>query len=109
MHSAAGLQELAEIFALYLINYKDVQISVYGNIIDPSGIITNKEDVALTPIHADDHEHAAQLEIIEWGRETKRALYLCNAEGFPLSQVDTRFHVGQFYPHLNRHSPYPGS
>jgi hypothetical protein len=97
LHSPAGLQELAEIFALYLINYKDVQISVHGNIIDPSGIITNKEDVPLTPIQADGHEHAAQLEIIEWGRETKRALYLCNAEGFPLSQVDTRFHVGQFY------------
>jgi hypothetical protein len=42
-------------------------------------------------------EKSVHLEIIEWRRETKRALYLCNAEGFPLSQIDTRFHVGTFH------------
>jgi hypothetical protein len=97
LHSEAGLQELAEIFALYLINYRDVRISVHGNVIDPSALITRKEAFSLSPISEDGNEHAANLEIVEWGKETKRALYLCNAEGFPLSQVDTRFHVGQFY------------
>jgi hypothetical protein len=97
LHSEAGLQELAEIFALYLINYRDVAISVNGQMIDPSGLITHKQEVALTPIDDGGTEQGASLELIEWGRETKRALYLCNAEGFPLSQVDARFHVGQFY------------
>jgi hypothetical protein len=27
----------------------------------------------------------------------KRALYLCNEQGFPLSQVEARFHVGDFH------------
>jgi hypothetical protein len=97
LHSEAGLQELAEIFALYLINYKEVTISVHGKAIDPSGLITHKQEVSLSPIDDEGKEHPAQLDIIEWKRETKRALYLCNAEGFPLSQVDARFHVGQFY------------
>jgi histidine kinase/DNA gyrase B/HSP90-like ATPase len=97
LHSEAGLQELAEIFALYLINYRDVRISVHGNVIDPSALITRKEAFSLSPISEDGNDHAAHLEIVEWGKETKRALYLCNAEGFPLSQVDIRFHVGQFY------------
>jgi hypothetical protein len=97
LHSEAGLQELAEIFALYLINYRDVTISVHGSTIDPSALITHKQAFSLSPIRDVDKSHAADLEIIEWGKDTKRALYLCNAEGFPLSQVDTRFHVGQFY------------
>jgi hypothetical protein len=97
LHSEAGLQELAEIFALYLINYRDVVISVHGNTIDPSGLITHRQTVSLSPVRDDGKEHPAELEIIEWGRETKRALYLCNVGGFPLSQVDTRFHVGQFH------------
>jgi len=98
LHSEAGLQELAEIFALYLINYKDVQIFVHGNPIDPSHAIANTQRSALEPIvDADGKEHAVELEVIEWQRETKRALYLCNTEGFPLSQIDTRFHVGPFH------------
>jgi hypothetical protein len=34
--------------------------------------------------------------VIEWRRQSRKALYLCNEQGFPLSQVDTRFHVGDF-------------
>jgi len=30
-------------------------------------------------------------------QSTRRSLYLCNAQGFPLSQVDSRFHVGDFH------------
>jgi hypothetical protein len=98
LHSDAGLQELAEIFALYLINYKDVKISVHGIEIDPSLAIANTQRIHLGPIvDADGKELAVELEVIEWHRETKRALYLCNTEGFPLSQIDTRFHVGPFH------------
>ena len=30
-------------------------------------------------------------------RQTRRTLYLCNEQGFPLSQLETRFHVGDFH------------
>jgi hypothetical protein len=97
LHSEAGLQELAEIFALYLMDYRDVTISVHGAAIDPSGLITRKQEIALQPIEDEGKSYRASLELVEWGRETKRALYLCNADGFPLSQVDARFHIGHFY------------
>src|SRR5215831_8638854 len=40
--SAEGLQDLAEIFALYLINYRDVTISVSGVKLDPERTIANQ-------------------------------------------------------------------
>jgi hypothetical protein len=40
--------------------------------------------------------YPVSLEVIEWRTQTKRALYLCNEQGFPLSQVEARFHVGDF-------------
>src|SRR5262249_22817576 len=37
---------------------------------------------------------------------TKRALYLCNEQGFPLSKVDTRFHIGSFQFSAYLKSPF---
>jgi hypothetical protein len=97
LHSEAGMQELAEIFALYLKNYRDVAISINGEKIDPAQAIANVQPIELTPIEgADGKNYSAEVEIVEWLHETKRALYLCNADGFPLSQIEMRFHVGQF-------------
>jgi hypothetical protein len=46
---------------------------------------------------ADQEEsHKVELQIIEWKSQTKRTLYLCTSSGFPVDQVDTRFHVGSF-------------
>jgi Histidine kinase-, DNA gyrase B-, and HSP90-like ATPase len=71
--SKACLQELAEIFALYLINYGDVTISVAGNHIDPTDAIVRREPYPLTSITDDDgKEHEVFLEIIEWRHPTKR-------------------------------------
>lgn len=90
-------QELAEIFALYLKDYGDVRIGVDGHAIDPAGAIATTAEFALDPIEIDGEIHDVGLEIIEWRASAKRALYLCNEQGFPLSQVSTRFHVGDFH------------
>jgi hypothetical protein len=93
-----SLQELSEIFALYLKNYKSVVISVDGQRIDPALAIARSSESTLTPVIDDNGTtHPMSLEVIEWNRPTKRALYLCNEQGFPLSQVETRFHVGDFH------------
>jgi Histidine kinase-, DNA gyrase B-, and HSP90-like ATPase len=93
-----SIQEFSEIFALYLKNYRNVVIAIAGERIDPAIAIANSWEVMLSPI-ADDRgkSHPISLEVIEWRRQTNRALYLCNEWGFPLSQVDTRFHVGDFH------------
>jgi hypothetical protein len=105
--SDEGLQELAEIFALYLINYRNVSILVGGTRLDPEAAIASQHQVALRPIMLDDGlEYPVDLHIIEWRADTKRTLYLCSAEGFPLDQVETRFHVPGFSFSAYLKSPY---
>lgn len=96
--SDEGLQELAEIFALYLINYRAVSIMIGGVQLDPASAIASQHKQALDPIVREDgSEDPVELHIIEWRNDTKRTLYLCSQEGFPLDQVETRFHVPGFF------------
>ena len=44
--SDEGLQELAETFALYLINYTDVSITIAGQRVDPETAIASRHDAA---------------------------------------------------------------
>ena len=48
--SEDGLQELAEIFALYLINYKGVSIEIAGRRLDPETAIASQKQLPLPPI-----------------------------------------------------------
>lgn len=90
------IQHLCEICALYLKDYRDVRITIDGNNIDPDTAIIDSVNFDINPIDVEDRIHPVNLEIIEWRSGGKRVLYLCNQEGFPLSQVSTRFHVGDF-------------
>ena len=95
--SDAGFQEFTEIFALYLADYKDVSIAVEGRRIDPASVIASQGSLNLADLVDDAGKaYAARLEIIEWRSATNRTLYLCNDKGFPLSEVERRFHVGFF-------------
>jgi Histidine kinase-, DNA gyrase B-, and HSP90-like ATPase len=91
-----GLQELTEIFALYLTSYSDVTISIAGEKLDPEKAIASRSNIMLPSIKSPDGDYPAELDIIEWRTEAKRTLYLCSENGFPLDQVETRFHVPGF-------------
>ncbi|MCG8271585.1 ATP-binding protein [Aquamicrobium sp. NLF2-7] len=92
-----GLQDLNEIFALYLMNYRSVSISVAGQRLDPEKVIASHHKTSLPPIEKDDGtRHDVELEVIEWRTDARRVLYLCSASGFPFDQVETRFHVPGF-------------
>jgi predicted esterase YcpF (UPF0227 family) len=103
-----SVQELSEIFALYLKDYRDAKIAIEGVVIDPASGIASTRTFPLRPIQDEDKSHPVELEIIEWQSATKRALYLCNEQGFPLSKVDTRFHVGGFQFSAYLKSPFIG-
>jgi len=108
--SEEGLQELAETFALYLINYRDVSISIAGERLDPETAIAGQASLPLPPITDEDgNEHEAELHLIEWRADTKRTLYLCSEAGFPLDQVEARFHVPGFSFSAYLKSPYISS
>lgn len=92
----SGQQQLAEIFALYLADYKHVTISIESVRIDPTKLIVSQKSLNLDDIIDDGKAYPVRLEIIEWKSTTNRSLYLCNDKGFPLSQVERRFHIGSF-------------
>lgn len=95
--SEDGLQDLNEIFALYLMNYRSVSISIAGQRLDPEKVIASHYKASLPPIEKDDGaQHEVQLEVIEWRTDARRVLYLCSASGFPFDQVETRFHIPDF-------------
>jgi len=105
--SAEGLQELAETFALYLISYKDVSIHIAGQRLDPETAIAGQEKLPLPSIKdADGTQYPAEVHLIEWRADTKRTLYLCSENGFPLDQVEARFHVPGFSFSAYLKSPY---
>ena len=105
--SAEGLQELAETFALYLINYRDVTIRIAAARLDPEAAIASQRRLPLAPIHdGDGVEYLVELDIIQWRSETKRTLYLCSTGGFPLDQLETRFHTPGFFFSAYLKSPY---
>lgn len=95
--SEGGIQDLNEIFALYLMNYQSVSISIAGQRLDPESVIASHHKTSLPPIEtADGARQSVELEVIEWRTDARRVLYLCSAAGFPFDQVDTRFHVPGF-------------
>lgn len=104
--SDAGIQELTEVFALYLTDYRGVTVSVDGSKVEPDKVIASRHSVSLSGIVDNGVPYPAQLEIIEWRSSPTRALYLCNNNGFPLIQVDRRFHIGSFQFSAYLKSPF---
>jgi hypothetical protein len=94
--SEAGIQELTEIFALYLSDYRSVAITVDGTKLDPASAIASRHALNLADIIDDGNPYPTRLELIEWRAANNRTLYLCTDKGFPLLRVDRRFHVGSF-------------
>ena len=94
--SDSGIHVLAEVFALYLADYSDVNVTIGGRRIDPSELISSRKAFNLADIEVGGTTYPARLEIVEWKGLSNRALFLCNEKKFPLAQVDRRFHVGDF-------------
>lgn len=101
-----AIQELVEIFALYLKAYSNVTINFENVRIDPSTVIASTYTSKLDDIAYEGKTYPVNIEIIEWKTATKRALYLCNEQGFPLSQVATHFHIGNFQFSAYLKSPF---
>lgn len=94
LQSEDAAQDLTEIFAPYLKNYRHVRISYQGMRLDPRSVTAGTRAYNLRDIEIEGELFPVRVEIVEWRRMNKRALFLCNGKGFPLAPVDARFHVG---------------
>ena len=105
--SEEGIQEITETFALYQFHYNEVEVKVGENLLRPDEAMTDQRTLSLPLIKDQDgEEHRAELDLIEWRSDTKRTLYLCSSNGFPLDQVETHVQVPGFTFSAYLKSPY---
>lgn len=97
LESTGLVQELNEIYALYLTDYPSVRISILSNRLDPSKLIDLRKTIPLPSIaNGNDPPFDAELEVVEWKTQTERMLYLCSKEGLPLHRIAPGIHAPGF-------------
>jgi hypothetical protein len=83
-----AFQVITEQFALYLSQYPNIAIIYEGNKVDPKDAIENQENYDLGEFQLESGRITnARLTIIEWKNTTDRALYLCDTDGFAVSET----------------------
>ncbi|MCW2362570.1 MULTISPECIES: ATP-binding protein [Sphingobium] len=91
--SEEAVDRIGEKFALYLNQYREVQISFLGSVVRPETYIVSLKPFKLKPITDGDQSYPAEYDIVEWRVRSDRRIYLCDSNGFPLAERNPRFHV----------------
>jgi hypothetical protein len=95
-----AVQEISELFALYLSLYPSVRIIYDGRRIDPSESQEHREDMPIEGITLKDGSPTpAQITVIEWtaGTQIERRLYLCDESGFTYHDMPPGIHAPGFH------------
>jgi len=102
LNSSTFVDDLARVFAPYLAKYRNVDLILDGRPIDARDLIHESKQWHLRPIITPDGtEIHASLEVIEWTSIKGRSLYLCDEDGFALSERPPEirapgFHFGAY-------------
>ncbi|MCX6178765.1 MAG: ATP-binding protein [Chlorobiales bacterium] len=82
-------EELAKLFAVYLSQYPDVRIEYDGVPVDPVKMQRDKKDILLDNIVlANGKIISASVTIVEWLMPVTRVIYLCDADGVSLQEIE---------------------
>src|SRR5258707_344098 len=80
-------EHMSRIFAPYLLNYREIKLTIDGAGINTSEIVAKREEFTLDPVRLNDGTLIpAVLEVGEWESINGRALYLCDEKCFRLSE-----------------------
>lgn len=83
-----AIQTITEQFALYLRQYPNVEIYYQGHKVDPADAEERVEDYVLDDVELEGGKVvSSKMTVIEWKAETDRILYLCDYNGFALSET----------------------
>ncbi len=83
-----AIQTITEQFALYLSQHPDVEIIYDGQKIDPADAKEKEENFTLEDVQLDSGRVVStKMTVIEWKSDTERVLYLCDENGFALSEI----------------------
>lgn len=78
---------LTELFALYLMQYPDIDLKYDGTKVVPDDLISRTADIKFDYVTEDEVLAPQTLTIIEWKAPLERALFLCSREGFSFREV----------------------
>ena len=80
-------EHMSRVFAPYLLNYRSIKLAINGKAIDTEEIVARREEFDLPVLTLRDGQTLySKLEIVEWRSISGRALYLCDENGFALSE-----------------------
>ena len=97
LRADTAADDLAQIFALYLRQYPEIQIVYTGRPISPQSVEDQSASYDLHEIETSDgRKLSASLEIVEWRIKAQRRLFFCNAMGFPLEEALPGIHAPGF-------------
>lgn len=89
-------QSLCEMFSSYLRSYPDVTIKGPTGALDPASTIAATKQLELPPVHHEDADYPATLELVSWKLPTERFLYFCDERGLSLGRTPLRVHAPGF-------------
>lgn len=97
LRGVKALEEITNLFALYLRQYPGLRLVYDGVPIDPANAETRFADYTLDDLVLQNGERvAATLAIVEWDIPGKRGVYLCDENGFMLHNALPRLHFRGF-------------
>ena len=92
-----ALQEVTDIFALYLRQYPDVKITYDNTVIDPANAERGFSRYHLDEMVMENGERVdVELDVVEWNLPGKRGVYLCDEHGFMRHNALPRLHFRGF-------------
>ncbi len=97
LRGGKALEEVTNLFALYLRQYPGVRLIYDGTPIDPANAESRFSDYTLEELVMQNGERvSAALTIIEWDIPGKRGLFFCDENGFMLHPALPRLHFRGF-------------
>ncbi len=95
LESYESSQELTELLAIYLADYPALRISFAGYQLKVADAIQNQFKIKVPDVVLPSGEHAPESEIrmLEWRHVDRRSLFICDARGFALQQISTKFQL----------------
>ncbi|OBV12325.1 ATP-binding protein [Erythrobacter dokdonensis] len=93
IRSVEAIEYFSQVFAVYLMSYRDASIEIDGSDLDPLIAISDQTNHELPHIVDDGESFPCSLTIIEWNTKTRRLLFLANEKGFPVLQLDGKVHA----------------
>jgi hypothetical protein len=95
LEGGESAQELTELLAIYLADYPDVSVVFAEKRLEVKDAIQNRFTLRVPDVCLPSGERAleSELRVVEWRHVDRRSLFICDARGFALQQVSTKFQL----------------